>query len=942
METNTRDKLNLAGTWQIAFDPANVGLKDGWAGPRWPEDHALPVEVPGIWNIAYPDMEGIGFYRTEFTIPDSWVGKNVLLRFDGVFYRCDIWVNGNYVGSHEGGYTPFSFDIGTHLRSGGVSFLVVRVAGLSRSRPVDGLLLHQVPASKQTWHYVYAGIWGEVTLEACPWVACQNLYIDPDLRHERAQVELSLNNRRAECRQVQLQMRVLDPRGAVAFEQQSRLANPPGLASYTFSLPLPQPLAWSCDSPHLYRLETEVTDEAGEVDRYSTTFGMRDFTVKDGEFYLNGEPIYIRGVLLQPNFPINLVTHPSHEMALREISLVKEAGFNLLRLHILPALPGYLDLADQMGILVYSETSLAWIRESPRMMEHGRREVKALIERDRNHPSVVIWGIYNENPPATAFNGKTLAQYARTLDPTRVIVDNSGGSMAIDQDFGWIDRATVIPAWEMEGERILDIHLYLGSPLPQAVYNWLRNLGSGAPSSTLTDEGFGSVPVFEEFDRERRSYNGKIFVSEFGCAGMLDLDKTVADFGGREDLLDAREMKAFRDSLHRGFQERGLGRTFGALSTLISDAQKLQSIGNTQHLEALLSNPRISGYCITQLNDVSYEFHAGLVDLWRNPKPAYAAAKAVNQPRFLILKASREVAIPGDVVDVNITLVNRHPLPQETQLRVGISPSNETLPTNLYDVPRREGVHPLGSVQVKAGTPGECQIVASLVAGGDTLAESSQAILVLETVDWNNLGVTVKTWGKTPDSINFQSEGNMASQSGNPRPIVNLAAHPATLSEEEWDALFQAIGSGGVCIVGALRPEDKQAIQAFNKCGMNLKLHLGIGSWIGCYHWVPDSPIFVGLPNGGLAMKPYVEVLPKYVLSELGGDVQAGSLRNTETRVEAPAMLWYSDIEALQLGKGTILFCQYRAFEKIDANPVASRLAYNLLRSAAQRRLPKD
>jgi hypothetical protein len=177
-----------------------------------------------------------------------------------------------------------------------------------------------------------------------------------------------------------------------------------------------------------------------------------------------------------------------------------------------------------------------------------------------------------------------------------------------------------------------------------------------------------------------------------------------------------------------------------------------------------------------------------------------------------------------------------------------------------------------------------------------------------------------------------------APQSGNPEPVVNLAAHPDSLSEEEWNALFQAIESGEVCIVGALRPEDKQARQAFNKRGVSLKLNFGIGSWIGCYHWVPDSTIFEGLPNRGLAMKPYAEVLPKYVLSELGGEVLAGSLRNTQTRVEPPAMLWYSDIEAVQFGKGVIWFCQYRIFDKIDGNPIASRLAYNLLRFVSGKR----
>jgi hypothetical protein len=104
---------------------------------------------------------------------------------------------------------------------------------------------------------------------------------------------------------------------------------------------------------------------------------------------------------------------------------------------------------------------------------------------------------------------------------------------------------------------------------------------------------------------------------------------------------------------------------------------------------------------------------------------------------------------------------------------------------------------------------------------------------------------------------------------------------------------------------------------------------------MGCYHWIPDSNLFSGLPSSGLAKRPYAEIIPKYVLSEMGGEVHAGSLRNTQTRVDPPAMLWYSDIESLRYGKGAIIFCQYRAFENIERDPLAERLAYNLLRFAA-------
>ena len=115
---------------------------------------------------------------------------------------------------------------------------------------------------------------------------------------------------------------------------------------------------------------------------------------------------------------------------------------------------------------------------------------------------------------------------------------------------------------------------------------------------------------------------------------------------------------------------------------------------------------------------------------------------------------------------------------------------------------------------------------------------------------------------------------------------------------------------------------------------MEVVLHLGFGNWMGCYHWIPAGDVFAGLPQNTLAGDPYAEIAPQYSLSDLGGEVLAGALQNTHTPKELPRMLWFSDIEVVRLGKGRLIFCQYRAFDRAQTNPVAARLACNLLRVA--------
>ena len=166
VEVNSREKIDLGGTWQIAFDPENVGVQQKWSGENYPEHQAGPVEVPGIWNLTYPDMQGVAYYRTTFTVPASWHGKAILLDFEGAIYTCQAWVDGQFAGSHEGGYTPFWFDVSNLVKPGSECVLIVRVAVPSKKQEVDGIILEQAPLSKHSWYYVYGGLWGHVSLTA--------------------------------------------------------------------------------------------------------------------------------------------------------------------------------------------------------------------------------------------------------------------------------------------------------------------------------------------------------------------------------------------------------------------------------------------------------------------------------------------------------------------------------------------------------------------------------------------------------------------------------------------------------------------------------------------------------------------------------------------------------------------------------------------------------
>jgi hypothetical protein len=410
---------------------------------------------------------------------------------------------------------------------------------------------------------------------------------------------------------------------------------------------------------------------------------------------------------------------------------------------------------------------------------------------------------------------------------------------------------------------------------------------------------------------------------------MSDLEDTVTQYQNQEHLVDALEMKTFRDSLRKGFAERGLDRIFSTVKDLVREAQELHAAGNTRHIEALLANPRISGYILTQLNDVAWEFHAGLLDIWRRPKLAYTAVKRLNQAHVLILNLPKTVISPDSKLALSLTLVNRTPLAGPDQISVQLfGPDGKEVSSIQQDAPQGAGINSLRETTLNpALQPGHYQLLARLLNYPHDCMETCRNFWVLPPVDLASVCARSRWIGTVPAWVSNLEE----IPSGEGQKGSLLIAHPGSLTRTEWERVLEEVSGGRSAVIGPLGPQDEATLDLLASHGITIRLHFGIGSWMGCYHWVPNSLVFSGLPSGGLAGEAYVNVRPRYVMSELGGEVLAGSFSNSQTRLEAPAILWYSDIERITLGKGRLVFCQYMIFDTPVFDPLSARLVANLI-----------
>lgn len=435
---------NLNGTWEFRFDPEDRGRREGWHRPGT-EGFDKRIVVPFPWEsrlsgLGEVDYRGAAWYRRTIRVPDAFpAGDRVFLHFGAVDYEAEVWIDGKSAGRHEGGYTPFAFDVTDLLGPDRSGTLVVRAFD-----PTDP----ELPTGKQVgWYTPCSGIWQTVWLESRPpghlLTPIYRTRFTPNATDSarRGEATIEVPFLPAVAGEHAIEARFRDPEVATAKAtvpvRLDRVGRP---ARATLKVSLPNK-PWSPESPHLFDLELRLTPPEGRPDSVRSYLGLREIArAKVGNepferILLNGEPIFLRGALDQSFNPEGIQTAPSDEFLRNDVALAKSLGLNMLRIHIKTDEPRKLHWADKLGMLIMQDVPNTW-RQTPRAREAWERGARAAIERDRNSPSVFAWVAFNETwglgtPEEFKANRDTqewvleMTRMIRSLDPTRLIEDNS-------------------------------------------------------------------------------------------------------------------------------------------------------------------------------------------------------------------------------------------------------------------------------------------------------------------------------------------------------------------------------------------------------------------------------------------------------------------------------------------------------------------------------------
>ena len=425
------DWMSLNGLWDFSFDKACFDRTI-----RVPFAYEAPLS--GIGEKAFHSTV---WYRRRFVIPESWAGRRVILYFGAVDYQADVWINGAHCASHCGGQVGFSADITDHLQQGENE---IRVCVKDLHTALD------IPRGKQYWretstgifYTATMGIWQSVWLEPVAPIYIKDVRITPLLDKKSVQFEYTLSDYAACTLETVISYQGKTAADVIVHPMTDRGSVMVRLEEAQLGVwNLVEELGWTPEQPRLFDVSFRLTRNGVLLDEVSSYFGLRSVCVENGRFLLNGRPYYQRLLLDQGYWPQGLLTAPTDEDFVRDIQTVKNLGYNGVRKHQKVEDPRYLYHADRMGLLVWGEIGSGYTF-SQRLIQSFTAEWTEAVQRDYNHPCIVVWTPINESWGVTELAHEN-AQYAfcraiyhltKALDQTRPVSENDGWEHTADHE----------------------------------------------------------------------------------------------------------------------------------------------------------------------------------------------------------------------------------------------------------------------------------------------------------------------------------------------------------------------------------------------------------------------------------------------------------------------------------------------------------------------------
>lgn len=940
----SQTELSLNGEWEIIFDEKNEGRAANWMqADIFDQQVKQAIQVPSAWERTKQDYEGVAFYKKTFEVPADWEGQVLRVQFGAVNYLSEVWVNDEVVGFHEGGFTPFEFRIDNMVKFGKTNTLTLRVVGpiMMTDKEVDGIGKLE---TAQWRGGLSAGIWQPVKIVATGQIYVDDVYIQPNIQDNTAQFQVELDHTGIKEQTTELTIKIVDAKTdepVATVEEDWNLH--PGKQKKSWTINIPNAKYWSPDQPNLYKAKVLVKNQKSISDTWQERFGMRALTIKNDDFYLNGERIYIKASFFEGLYPNGIAYPDSEEMIRKEIQLAKDAGFNLIRPWRRAAAPIWLDMADEMGVLVVGSPTLECMTlplSTPYLSTRVANEVRRTILRDRNRACIIQWELFNElHRPVLKQLMRPMAMLVRELDPTRLILDESGG---------WAYGANMYLPNAYEPTKFNDIHNYAGPLINQRRYEGYLSIG--LTEEEIKAKGYKGNKVGRNVVPGLMSY-----VSELGYGSLPDLTSVNPKFEKEGNPLTPayRYHQRLAKEQRMTIDKSGFKALYPNMQQFYQGQQKIHGTANKRMIEAVRSNPKVDGYCIHALAGGDWVLGAGLIDIWRQPKGyAYQGTKEANQPRIVSIRLFPRNIYAQEGAKLTLTGINDlSSIGANLQVKI-TNKKGKTVFKKSITTDWESGVSELFQTSLTTKKwKGTYTVSVEVIDQNDTiLTENKYPFDVFRERDLRfpkkqvalmDINSDLATFLKDNrvEVIAFNATTNLATP-----VLVNTTEIEEDGSEKQFQDLFTFARKGGTIVY--LNPQyGKGEIAANNPAFPFSATKIPAqGLWTCIPHLVHEHPIFKGLPVNTMMRDVYENIWARNTLSDLKIDGQTAEpivasigfewfSRTHQLQYLGPGKSWWgSDVAVLPYGKGKCVVSQLQLLENLGKDPVADKVLGNMLR----------
>ena len=794
--TYSQNQITLNGEWQFTADSTiSLNINNIDEHKDW-----LKVDVPGSWHLYSDellDYQGIGWFKKLITINEIDSNKRYILNFNAVDYLSELYINKNLAGKHEGGYTPFSFDVTEFINEGANEILLRVNDPATDEEGTEGISYWNIPHGKQSWYVQTSGIWQSVELLIKEKVFIETVHVTPKNSGEFI-LNLTLNHNLTLTPKEKIMIKIISPDEKTVFEKRFEIDSK--IISVEGKIDNPQ--LWDVGKPNLYRIIAQLGK-----DIYEDKFGFREFTKKNGKFYLNGRPFYMISALDQNFYPETIYKSPSEDYIRDEMKKAIELGINTMRCHIKIPEKEYLEVADELGLLVWYEIP-NWDVFDESVKERSRYTFDQMLKRDWNHPSLVIISLINESWGIDLSKEEQREwllnefDYAKEKSVGRLIVDNSAcwGNFHLKTD-------------------INDYHIYWAMPENHKKF-----------SEQVKEINSRPKWLFSEYGDSKETGDEVLMISEFGNWGLPKLPEEKPFWFNRVFYDDWITLPA---GVEDRFAEYKYDRIFENYDQLAEESQVAQTKAIKYEIEEIRLADAIQGYCVTEFTDINWEVN-GLLDMWRNFKLNKNMLQMIQQQDVIIPRADKYNYFTGEEITIN-TFISYYSGNELSNLSLKWKAENfdegEVHIDKKINLANVEEIAKIKFSATELNEPRKVKVDFELMSNGKMIAQNYVDVFVFPTIEVIETNDIIITNGINENILERVESGNT---------VLYIADSTDALSETFPYKIIS-------------RESDWLD-----------------GNWASALNWYdPNHPVFQNINFGKSFGFEAYEVLPKYVISEI-------------------------------------------------------------------------